>query len=132
MADYTWAGHLAGMEKKRIQREEKKNMMLYYLKHLTMLLLKASYISKIIICFLDKYIYLDCEDYVADFYLTKYNVKIKFLAEYIIPNSKYRWIICKVPKINFHDFHCLCEGQVIQCLQEVIMSFMIFLKLLSI
>ncbi len=48
--------------------------------------------------FFEKRIYLDCEDYIADEYFIKYNIKIKILREYVVPNSKYRWIICKVSK----------------------------------
>ena len=104
MADYTWAGHLAGMEKKRIQREEKKKHDALLFETSNNAFIESFLYIKNHYLFSDKYIYLDCEDYVADFYLTKYNVKIKFLAEYIIPNSKYRWIICKVPKNQFSRF----------------------------
>lgn len=52
----------------------------------------------------EKLIYLDCENYIADDYFIKYNVKIKFLKEYIIPDTKYRWIICKVSKKHLIDF----------------------------
>ncbi|MCC8072719.1 MAG: hypothetical protein LIO62_01130 [Clostridiales bacterium] len=54
--------------------------------------------------FCDKFIYLDCTDYFADYYFNRYKVKLKLIAEYIVPDTKYRWIICKVSKKHYAQF----------------------------
>ena len=104
MVSYSWKEHLAQQDKKQQleqEREHYKDVLAEFSNNgfiENFLYIKNRY------WFSDKYIYLDSDDYIADRFFTKYNVKTKILDEYIVPNSKCRWIICKIPKKQISKF----------------------------
>lgn len=104
MLNYSWDNHLKKFNERKLLEEKKK-----LIEEIAEQLAENGFIENYIpiknhYIFSDKYMYLDNEHYSADRFFKNYNVKIKFLEEYVVPASTYRWIICKIPKRCFNNF----------------------------
>lgn len=98
MVDYTWERHLEGKKKKEEANKERAHRTEIMNRFTENIFIENYLPVKNHYLFHDKFVYLDCDNYFADDYFIKYGVRIKFLEEYVVPNSKFRWIVCKIPK----------------------------------
>jgi len=98
MVSYSWDGHITKYNENKKNAKEKKRRTEIQNEVTNNAFIENYMYIKSFYIFSEKLIYLDSVDYIADDYFIKYHIKIKFLDEYIVPNSKYRWVVCKLPK----------------------------------